>query len=84
MRNAVADMKEILEGGDPKSAAFLRSELKKLPVFAQEKDGTAAIRRAKGQRFRGDGSESAEHCSIRTARGDRRRWCRVGRSFSGT
>ena len=41
MRNAVADMKEILEGGDPKSAAFLRSELKKLPVFAQEKDGTA-------------------------------------------
>ena len=41
MRNAVADMKEILEGGDPKSAAFLRSELKKLPVFAQEKDGAA-------------------------------------------
>ena len=41
MRNAVADMKEILEGGDPKSAAFLRSELKRLPVFAQEKDGTA-------------------------------------------
>ena len=41
MRNAVDDMVEILEGGDPKSAAFLRSELKKLPVFAQEKDGTA-------------------------------------------
>ena len=41
MRNAVDDMKEILEGGDPKSAAFLRSELKKLPGFAQEKDGTA-------------------------------------------
>ena len=40
MRNAVADMKEILEGGDPKSAAFLRSELKKLPVFAQENNGT--------------------------------------------
>ena len=40
MRNAVADMKEILEGGDPKSAAFLRSELKKLPVFAQEKNET--------------------------------------------
>ena len=36
MRNAVADMKEILEGGDPKSAAFLRSELKKLPVFTHE------------------------------------------------
>ena len=41
MRNSVADMKEILEGGDPKSAAFLRSELKKLPVFAQEKNETA-------------------------------------------
>ena len=41
MRNAVADMKEILEGGDPKSAAFLRSELKKLPVFTRENDGTA-------------------------------------------
>ena len=41
MRTAVADMKEILDGGDPKSAAFLRSELKKLPGFAQEKDGTA-------------------------------------------
>ncbi len=41
MRNAVDDMVEILEGGDPKSAAFLRSELKRLPGFAQEKDGTA-------------------------------------------
>ena len=41
MRNAVADMKEILEGEDPKSAAFLRSELKKLPVFTRENDGTA-------------------------------------------
>ena len=41
IRTAVADMKEILEGGDPKSAAFLRSELKRLPVFAQEKNVTA-------------------------------------------
>ena len=41
MRNAVDDMVEILEGGDPKSAAFLRSELKKLPGFAQEKNETA-------------------------------------------
>ena len=41
MRNAVDDMVEILEGGDPKSAAFLRSELKKLPGFAQEKNVTA-------------------------------------------
>ena len=38
IRNAVADMKEILEGGDPKSAAFLRSELKKLPGFVHEKN----------------------------------------------
>ena len=41
IRTAVDDMKEILEGGDPKSAAFLRSELKRLPVFAQEKNETA-------------------------------------------
>ena len=41
IRTAVADMKEILDGGDPKSAAFLRSELKKLPGFAQEKNETA-------------------------------------------
>ena len=40
MRNAVDDMKEILEGGDPKSAAFLRSELKRLPGFAQENNET--------------------------------------------
>ena len=38
IRNAVVDMKEILEGGDPKSAAFLRSELKKLPGFVHEKN----------------------------------------------
>ena len=41
IRTAVDDMKEILDGGDPKSAAFLRSELKRLPVFAQEKNVTA-------------------------------------------
>ena len=41
IRRAVADMKEIMDGGDPKSAAFLRSELKKLPVFEQEKNVTA-------------------------------------------
>ena len=38
MRNSVADMKEILEGGDPKSAAFLRSELERLPGFVREKN----------------------------------------------
>ena len=38
MRNAVDDMKEILEGGDPKSAAFLRSELERLPGFVHEKN----------------------------------------------
>ena len=38
IRTAVADMKEILDGGDPKSAAFLRSELKKLPGFVHEKN----------------------------------------------
>ena len=38
IRTAVDDMKEILEGGDPKSAAFLRSELKKLPGFVHEKN----------------------------------------------
>ena len=37
MRNAVDDMVEILEGGDPKSAAFLRSELERLPGFINEK-----------------------------------------------
>ena len=46
MRNAVDDMKEILDGGDPKSAAFLRSELKKLPVFTHENN---AATRPKGQ-----------------------------------
>ena len=38
MRNAVDDMVEILEGGDPKSAAFLRSELERLPGFVHEKN----------------------------------------------
>ena len=38
MRNAVDDMVEILEGGDPKSAAFLRSELERLPGFVREKN----------------------------------------------
>ena len=38
MRNSVADMVEILEGGDPKSAAFLRSELERLPGFINEKN----------------------------------------------
>ena len=40
MRNAVDDMVEILEGGDPKSAAFLRSELVRLDAV-REKNGTA-------------------------------------------
>ena len=40
MRNAVDDMVEILEGGDPKSAAFLRSELVRLDAV-REKKGTA-------------------------------------------
>ena len=38
MRRAVDDMVEILEGGDPKSAAFLRSELERLPGFVREKN----------------------------------------------
>ena len=38
IRNAVDDMVEILEGGDPKSAAFLRSELERLPGFINEKN----------------------------------------------
>ena len=38
MRDAVDDMVEILEGGDPKSAAFLRSELERLPGFVPEKN----------------------------------------------
>ena len=40
MRNAVDDMVEILEGGDPKSAAFLMSELVRLDAV-REKSGTA-------------------------------------------
>ena len=40
MRRAVDDMIEILEGGDPKSAAFLRSELVRLDAV-REKNGTA-------------------------------------------
>ena len=48
IRTAVDDMKEILEGGDPKSAAFLRSELKRLPVFAmQENERDDSTRGAK-------------------------------------
>ena len=39
MRNAVDDMVEILEGGDPKSAAFLRSELLRLDAV-RGKNGT--------------------------------------------
>ena len=38
IRTAVDDMVEILEGGDPKSAAFLRSELERLPGFVHEKN----------------------------------------------
>ena len=40
IRRAVDDMVDILEGGDPKSAAFLRSELVRLDAV-REKNGTA-------------------------------------------
>ena len=41
IRRAIDDMIEILEGGDPKSAAFLMSELERLLDAMREKSGTA-------------------------------------------
>ena len=41
IRRAIDDMIEILEGGDPKSAAFLMSELERLLDAMREKNGTA-------------------------------------------
>ena len=54
MRRAVDDMVEILEGGDPKSAAFLRSELLRLDAV-RGKNGTARSEEPKD-----GGSEAAE------------------------